>query len=554
MKTFFSKLYLFSRDFIQITSLLLTAFLFLGGFLFTCRAENMETQEVLTVIDNPFLGVLGILLSAVLLCACCRPVCRNAAKYKPVLLFLVLGWVMTLGGALILFGKTVPAADAMSVYSAAESLAKGDTTVIHPTDSYLSYYPQQVGLLAFFEICIRFWHLLPVDLPAYHFIKCIYVLLTCAIIYFQYATVRLLWEDDRADCIYLILAGANLPLIMYSSFVYGEIPSFAALSAGIFCLLKMLKKPRKPEIPSRTAFPAKYAIASLCALTLSVMLRKNSLILIIAVLLVTFLEWCGSRRHFLLLYVLLCAVLALNILPATQKYYERRAQNHLQSGVPPMSYFAMGMQESSRGNGWYNGFNFNTYQDTGMDREATEEISRQAAADRLAYFREHPGYAVRFYLGKHLSQWADGTYASRQATLATFGGRRPFFQSLYEGEYSRFYNAYCNTLQNMVYLGCLLFFLSGMSRHKRAPLYLYLGIIGVLGGFLFHIIWEANSRYIFPYSLLLMPYAAKGISAVSSTFSPERFRGNSTGRRSDATEKRPTAGRAEGDASSGPLP
>ena len=35
--------------------------------------------------------------------------------------------------------------------------------------------------------------------------------------------------------------------------------------------------------------------------------------------------------------------------------------------------------------------------------------------------------------------------------------------------------------------------------------------IAVLGGFLFHTIWEANSRYIFVYSLLLMPYCAAGI-------------------------------------------
>ena len=41
---------------------------------------------------------------------------------------------------------------------------------------------------------------------------------------------------------------------------------------------------------------------------------------------------------------------------------------------------------------------------------------------------------------------------------------------------------------------------------------LYLGLIGVTGGFLFHIIWEANSRYIFLYSLLLMPYCAMGLS------------------------------------------
>ncbi len=542
MKKTFTKLYRISRSFLQMCSLVLTGLLFLGSFLFTCYADDMETQKVLTAVDNPLLNIAGILLFAALLYLCCRLVCRDAAKRKPLLLMLVLGWTVLLGALLILFSKTVPAADAMSVYSAAECMAKGDTSVIHPTDSYLSYYTQQVGLMAFFELLIRLWRLLPTGLPAYHFIKCVYVLLTCAVIYYQYASVHLLWNDDRADCIYLVLAGTNLPLIMYSSFVYGETPSFTAVSIGLYYLLKMLKcmEPDAPGSP-RHASSIRCAAVSLACFTLSVMLRKNSLILIIAVVLIVLTEYCRTSRSRLLTYCVLCAALSLSILPLTQKFYELRAGSHLRSGVPAMSYFAMGMQESSRGNGWYNGFNFNTYRDTGMDTDATEALSRQAISKRLEYFREHPGYAAGFYFNKYLTQWADGTYASRQATLATFGGRRPFFQSLYEGAYSRYYIAYCSIYQCVAYLGSFLFFLLILLRKQSPPLYVYLGLTGVLGGFLFHMIWEANARYIFLYSLLLMPYAAKGMTEVSNTFSLEKFRRNSRDRRADATEKPPTA-------------
>lgn len=48
-------------------------------------------------------------------------------------------------------------------------------------------------------------------------------------------------------------------------------------------------------------------------------------------------------------------------------------------------------------------------------------------------------------------------------------------------------------------------------RFRNLCLYTYTGLIAVLGGFLFHTIWEANSRYIFVYSLLLMPYCAAGV-------------------------------------------
>ena len=75
----------------------------------------------------------------------------------------------------------------------------------------------------------------------------------------------------------------------------------------------------------------------------------------------------------------------------------------------------------------------------------------------------------------------------------------------------------------MLYLGTLLFSVNEVHRKRKGTsmttpqgsgadsLYLYVGLIAVLGGFLFHILWEANSRYIFLYSLLMMPYCAAGI-------------------------------------------
>lgn len=523
MKPFSSKLYAFSIHFIQLLGLVLTFCLFLGGFLFTCYAANMETQQVLTAWDNPFFGLLGIFLFLAAgpgLCLLSMKLLPKASQTK-FLLFAVLVWQLILGALLILSGKTVPAADSMSVYAAAEALASGDTSVIHPTDSYLSYYPQQIGLTAFYELLIRIWKLFPFSLPAYHFIKCINVILACVIVVFQYKTAQLLWKSVLTHRLYLLLAAANAPFIMYTSFVYGEIPSFAAVSIGFYCLLKLLQSPSRHLL---------YGSCSVVFMALSVMLRKNSLILVIAALIVlVFQALVQSGRRFLLLLALLCAVSGFGILPLVQNAYELRSGNSLKSGVPAISYLAMGMQEASRGNGWYNGFNFNTYRETGMDTSATAAISKEAISKRLQYFCEHPGYGADFYLKKHLSQWADGTYAARQATLATFGGRTEFFNKLYAGEYSSRFIAYCNIYQNVLYLGAFLFCLTSVylrpgtaQRRRQKPdgsglrLPMWLGMIGVVGGFLFHIFWEANSRYIFPYSLLLMPYAAEGLGCLFS--------------------------------------
>ena len=572
-------IYRLGLNIVMLLTLLLSMLLFAGSFLTTCYADNMETQQVLLRPDNPLWNLLELAGFGLLFCGCLYLYKKIGEKFRRGLLVFTLTFVFGLGILLILFGRTVPAADALSVYNAAAEWILGNTDIIHPTVSYLSYYPQQIGLMAFLELLLRIWNLTGLSVPAWHFIKLVYVCLLCGAIWFQYLSLQYLWPENykNISCCYLVLVCCNLPMIMYSSFVYGEIPSFAALSVGCYLLLRLLgsvspggsyrdnvspgssyrdnispggsspdssyrDNVSRNDAPSVTAYdyvPRMLrqilftGFGSILFLTLSVMLRKNSLIPIIAVLLVLLFEALrpgrnGKMRLGLLIMAVCLAVTSVGILPLVQKCYEKKAGNTLSSGVTAMSYLAMGMQEASRGCGWYNGFNIDTYDTAGMDTALANEISRLAIDERLTYFREHPGYTADFYLHKHLSQWADGTYASRQATLATYGGRSAFFKEVYEGSLASAYIEWGNAWQNVLYLGMLLFCIATVRkrrpdngsanaavnddfRFRNICLYTYTGLIAVLGGFLFHTIWEANSRYIFVYSLLLMPYCAAGI-------------------------------------------
>ena len=579
-------IYRLGLNIVMLLTLLLSMLLFAGSFLTTCYADNMETQQVLLRPDNPLWNLLELAGFALLFCGCLYLYEKIGEKFRRGLLVFTLTFVFGLGILLILFGRTVPAADALSVYNAAAEWILGNTDIIHPTVSYLSYYPQQIGLMAFLELLLRIWNLTGLSVPAWHFIKLVYVCLLCGAIWFQYLSLQYLWPENykKISCCYLVLVCCNLPMIMYSSFVYGEIPSFAALSVGWYLLLRLLggvspdssyrDNVSRNDAPSVTAYdyvPRMLrqilftGFGSILFLTLSVMLRKNSLIPVIAVLLVLLFEALrpgrnGKMRLGLLIMAVCLAVTSVGILPLVQKCYEKKAGNTLSSGVTAMSYLAMGMQEASRGCGWYNGFNIDTYDTAGMDTAIANEISRLAIDERLTYFREHPGYTADFYLHKHLSQWADGTYASRQATLATYGGRSAFFKEVYEGSLSGGYIEWCNAWQNVLYLGVLVFCIDSLKKRQKSKvvghmadqtaghtagctadhmadqldadqlgadrhgadrhgadqhgadrLYIYVGLIAVLGGFLFHTFWEANSRYIFSYSLLLMPYCGAGV-------------------------------------------
>ena len=156
----------------------------------------------------------------------------------------------------------------------------------------------------------------------------------------------------------------------------------------------------------------------------------------------------------------------------------------------------MGMQVSSRGNGWYNGFNFNTYEESHLDTAVTAQKSRDAIQTSLSAFRADPGFALRFYEGKFLSQWTDGSYFCRQATLAHGDARWGIVEALYTGGLAAFFIHYCNIYQLLVYGGSLTCLLALRHRRKMeayvpaAGMPFYLGMIAVLGGFLFHMVWE----------------------------------------------------------------
>jgi len=509
---FINFIYRLGLAIVQILGLLLLAICTISTFCVNYYADDMDSQVRIAHQGTSFLHLLIAMVFCGLLLLLVRFLFYRLPSLKaPLLLSSFL--LLAAGFLLIVFGRTAPAADAYSVYAIGEAFSKGDYSAIHPTDSYLSYYPQQIGLVGFYEIFFRLVGLLPISVAPYHFVKIINVFFAVMILFFLGKISELLFEDEQSTVCCMLLTALNVPLIFYTSFVYSELPSFAFLSGGIYFLLHWHKK--------SAGLKDLYKIGSLFFLAFSVLLRKNSLVVIIAVLLVVFLEGCFQKKPEKLIYSVILLIMCLAILPGVQKIYEIKAGNTLKSGVPATTYFAMGMQEASRGCGWYNGFNFNTYQNTGMDSAATKEIAGSAISDRLKVFKTSPGYAISFYSNKFLTQWTDGSFFCREATKQDFGGRSDFMNRIYDGDLSPLFMHYCNSYQLLLYLGAFLGILfailkNALPGHEENSLPYYLCLIGVLGGFFFHMIWEANSRYILLYSFLLIPYCARGLTWILS--------------------------------------
>ncbi len=489
---------------LSVLAILFSALLMIAGLTKTAIANNMIEQKMIIEWETPllmFMMFLGFLaLGAVLL--------RSAFNSGIETLFiLTLIFHAVAGIALIICGRTAPGGDAASVFNMAAQLADGDLSFVGSPDSYLSYYPQQIGLTVFLSVLIKVLKIIPYEFAPHHAIKVLYVLLNLVTITFGYLSVKEIWRSKKISTVYLYLSVFNLPLIMYSSFIYGEIPSLAAMSAAIYFLCR-LEKNRGVSVIN--------IIFAVLTMALSVFVRKNSLIFMIAAVIVLVLIFMGNKKKDFLITAIASLVLCVAILPVTLKIFEIKTGRDIDSGVTMYSYLAMGMQDtSSRGPGWYNGFNFDTYKNTGMDSKEANRISNDAINERMEFFKENPKECFAFYRDKYLTQWADPTLASCQATYTDFGGRVEVIKNLYDGDLNIYYVLFCNMFQNVIYVGVFIWSLTNFRKmvlfgRKGWYISVYLGFITILGGFLFHMMWEANSRYIFPYAMFLIPYAAFG--------------------------------------------
>jgi len=537
MRKFTNFLYTFGENAIKYLFLLLMGVLSVAAVVFTESANNMAEQKMIISIDKMYITVpLAFLLAA--LCMLVGNIIEKKSKRSVIVLVTgVCVWYFIVGMIFILRARSAPSADPMTVYYMADMTSRGDLSFVDYTGSYLSYYPQQIGLTSFLAGILWIFHKLPLPFAEYHFIKIIYLMMICGATVAQNRIVKRLWKSDYVSAVFLVMSALNLPYIMYSTYIYSEIPAYCFFSVGACFLNEILTENRNDDEKvteggksskdtkiNRTGIKQIiYAVASIVMFTAAVFIRKNTLVMMIAVAIVVVFRLIKSLRWEWLAYVLVCMACCVFVLPTVTKVYENASGSRINTGVTAKSYFAMGMQEGGRGPGWYNGYNFDTFEDAGQNSELADEISEKAISERLEYFGDHPWYTVSFYARKISTQWLDGTYASLQATHATMSERSEFFNEVYEGKYNVIYNVYCDALQTLIYVCAFLCALALVIKKEKNIFWKYFFAICVLGGFFFHILWEGNSRYIVTYSLLIIPYSAQGLAVAKNKVSEKKL-------------------------------
>lgn len=358
---------------------------------------------------------------------------------------------------------------------------------------YMEAYQQQIPLAFVYSIFFKI-----INSPIRELIKVINIICSILIVFALYKISNILnkkYKINKSRVLTLILTFISLPML--STFVYGDIPSIALCLYNIFFMMKYIETKTN-----------KYIIfASICTM-LAYMMRMNSLIFLIAsviYLVLNFFEEFNKKlwKEKLINILIIVIYISASIIPSSliKTYYLDKYNLDKSKTYPNISYFLMAMEEGERCNGWYNEkiAEYALKKGKAIEKEYLNEIR-----NRLDYFCQNPEYVIKFYIIKIASMWTENTYSAVNVnTIDSYEFLRDIVKPL---------TFYQKVLLIFMSICSLIILIKNRNNISMEVIFL---LTVFVGGFAFHILWEAKSRYIIPYIIVLIPIASISIENIS---------------------------------------
>lgn len=405
-----------------------------------------------------------------------------------------------IGAAWVLLTQSHAGADQYYVLKAAEGLRNGDYSAFQ-YDGYIAKYTNQIGLL-FIEYLIGF------IVGDYNYI--FWQLLNVVMVVFTYklfSDILALFNMPRIGCLLAPVSGILFfPWALYSVFIYGNVAGlfFAALSFK-YALLFIDLADEKCSV--------KHLLISGLAMMLSVMVKNNYLIFMIALIIYTVAEML--RRRNIQIILLSFAVIAGFCMQAVipKLVIEKITGCDLNNGASSWAWIDMGLRPNAGttyADGWYNGQIAALYENNGYDTKKEAVAAKEEIKAYLELYRNDSKALVSFLSKKVASQWNNPEFQCFWITNVRGTNIRQ--SSLITGILSVKDNSahmnYLNILQSLILFGSLLYAIDAFFRKAFAGATVL--PLTFIGGFIFHIFWEGKCQYTLPYFMILIPLCIMG--------------------------------------------
>lgn len=474
-------------------------------YLAFCAWTNTFNAGDSFAIKTNMFAHLGIALLVIALMWCLGLLNKypKTCKWLVVVLFIVTSlFVGIICWTYVIQTLIWPGSDSSACMTLATWFYESNFSAVVPKDSYLSLWPFQTGLIFILEKTMRLFH--ETGPLLFQKINCLYVLFMFVS---GFAIVCNITKRVEGRVAYLLLASTYSPILFAITEVYGDLPGYAWMMFCCLCFIKWSQKKR---------FSLMWMILCCGSMILACIYKRNCLIYAIAVLLVFLVMQLRKRQIIESVIVFLAFILAVTGTGLTTKYYERYAQNTCGKGVPAIAFIAMGLQSDNYG-GW-NGFHSNTYMATGYDYEETVRLSKESIAESMATFTESPTFGIHFFHTKTLRQWANPTHATFWDINTLYDTKRDAQSFWVEYLHMQKYHLlipFMDVHQSIVY-GILVIsgyvLLYQLIKKRNVEMEHLIPYVALIGGFLFSLLWEAQSGAVMYYLILLLPVAIGVIS------------------------------------------
>ncbi len=392
-----------ARIVICVLMLMIMGLLTLSSILHTTGMDIVPTLENVSYLnDNPFLNVIFLVLS-VFVCFLIMPRLKKVPLWAEILF--ITAWTVTLGVIWVYSSQSAPTEDSVRVTKAAFEFANDRYAYLD--ERYYKNYSFQLGYIFFDEIIFRFAMNFG-EIKNYLFLEVLNVIFLAS----AYIGIILindkLFTDKRIRHLTAFLLVFSFQPIIFSTFLYGIIPGLMFAVWAVYFEIVWFKDGKI------------YAgILSAVFIALAVMIKTNNNIVLVAMLCVAFVKLFARSPKRLykvvsnIIYMALCAGLALSVSPAVKTMYEKRSGIDLGEPIPYISWIAMGLNESECAPGWYNyTMTLTNFENNNFDADEASKDSLKVVKDRIKLFKKDGQYANDFFYEKFVSQWNETTYQS----------------------------------------------------------------------------------------------------------------------------------------------
>lgn len=393
-------------------------------------------------------------------------------------------------------GQYLPKYDQTHVVEAAARLNQNIYSDFDVGD-YLFVFPFQTGTVLYFQLLsILFGNL---NYVAFQIVNCLWIALT----YYLFMKIAgLLWGEEN----YLYQIGAALigllffPYLLYSTFLYGTVVGMMFAVLSFYVVLLYEKTPR-----------IYYLITGGLAIGIATVVKSNYVIFMIAGIVYLLIKIMAEKDSGikktaprLVMIAVLVACYFLGRIGVTE-YIKSMNGGAEVAGIPMTAWIAMGLQDGKAAPGWYNGYNNAVFIENEFDYERTSATVMDEIRRIVSGYPGDIQTTVSFFVKKVSSQWNNPTIQSLWVLEERPG--KDGLAWLLHGTGRYLYILWVNLLQTWILTGA---FLYAVLRFKKSSVEEILLPVTFVGGFVFHLFWEAEGLYAILYYPLLLPVSVCG--------------------------------------------